>query len=110
MDSMGITPQQFRDLQRRLSGTGHTAQPVFEPTAGKTALRHQVILGVDPSLRGTGYGIIQLATPVPKTLAHGTIACPANWERSRCLAKILQSLREVLKQHQPTIGIVEGLF
>ncbi len=71
---------------------------------------HQIIFGVDPSLRGTGYGVIKLATPFPETLAHGTISCPATWERSRCLAKISQTLREEIKKHQPTVCVVEGLF
>ena len=71
---------------------------------------HSVILGVDPSLRGTGFGVIQLAKPHPLALAHGTISCPAGWERSRCLVKIVETLRDVLKQHQPTVCVVEGLF
>jgi crossover junction endodeoxyribonuclease RuvC len=32
------------------------------------------------------------------------------WEHSRCLAKIAGSLREVLRQHQPTVCVIEGLF
>jgi crossover junction endodeoxyribonuclease RuvC len=43
-------------------------------------------------------------------LAHGTVTCPKDWERSRCLAKISQTLREVLREHQPTVCVVEGLF
>ena len=69
-----------------------------------------MILGIDPSLRGTGYGVIRLGRPHPVALAHGTISCPEGWERSRCLAKISQTLRDVLKQHQPTVCVVEGLF
>jgi len=65
---------------------------------------------VDPSLRGTGYGVIRLAKPHPLALAHGTISCPATWEHSRCLVKISQTLREVLREHQPTVCVVEGLF
>lgn len=72
--------------------------------------RHQVILGIDPSLRGTGYGVIRLAKPHPQALAFGTIHSPAGWERSRCLVRIVQSLRDVLRQHQPTVCVVEGLF
>jgi crossover junction endodeoxyribonuclease RuvC len=86
------------------------AEPVLGRTAAPSAKAHQVILGLDPSLRGTGFGVIRLAKPVPQTLAHGTIICPANWEHSRCLAKISQTLREVLKQYQPTVCVVEGLF
>ena len=70
----------------------------------------QIILGVDPSLRGTGYGVIKLAKPFPETLTHGTIACPTTWPHSRCLAKISQTLREVLREYQPTVCAIEGLF
>jgi crossover junction endodeoxyribonuclease RuvC len=70
----------------------------------------RVILGLDPSLRGTGYGVIRLARPAPQAIAHGTISCPQNWEHSRCLLKISQTLRDVLKQHQPEVCVVEGLF
>src|SRR2546422_3793375 len=71
---------------------------------------HQVILGIDPSLRGTGYGVIRLGKPHPQTLAHGTIFCPAGWEQSRCRVKIAQTLREVVKRQRPTVCVVEGLF
>jgi len=71
---------------------------------------HRVILGVDPSLRGTGYGVIKLAKPFPETLTHGTISCPAGWERSRCLVKISQTLREAIQKHRPTVCVIEGLF
>ena len=54
--------------------------------------------------------MIRLGKPHPTALAHGTISCPAGWERSRCLAKIVQTLRDVLKQHQPTVCVIEGLF
>src|SRR6185295_12340758 len=66
--------------------------------------------GVDPSLRGTGYGIIRVARPHPQLLAQGTIRSPAGWPRSRCLAHIFQALRDVLKQHQPSVCAIEGLF
>ena len=92
---MAITPRQFEQLQARLSGPKRTPVPVFESSHRAGANRNQIIIGVDPSLRGTGYGVIQLARPNPRALAHGTIACPAGWERSRCLVKIMQTLREV---------------
>jgi len=107
---MGITPQQFQQMQQRLGGARRAPAPVFAQTARPTHTRHQVVLGIDPSLRGTGYGVIRLINPHPKTLAHGTISCPATWERSRCLVKIVQTLRDVLKRHQPSVCVVEGLF
>jgi crossover junction endodeoxyribonuclease RuvC len=109
--SVGITPQQFKQLEARLSKTpSRAATPVFPVTRLSPLVAHEVILGIDPSLRGTGFGVIRLAKPHPQTLAHGTISCPPAWERSRCLAKISETLRDVLKQHQPTVCIVEGIF
>ncbi len=70
----------------------------------------KIILGIDPSLRGTGFGIIQTGNSFPQTLAHGTISCPKNWERSRCLAKISETLRAEIKKYSPTVCVVEGLF
>jgi len=110
MGVMGITPQQFRQMQERLGSRKRAVGPVFDRTAPASAKAHQVILGLDPSLRGTGYGVIKLAKPYPQTLAQGVIACPAGWERSRCLAKIAATLREVARQHQPSVCVVEGLF
>ena len=86
------------------------AAPVFEPGLRIKTSSSQIILGLDPSLRGTGFGVIQIAKPYPRTLTHGTLSCPSGWERSRCLVKIVQGLREVLKQHRPTVCVVEGIF
>jgi crossover junction endodeoxyribonuclease RuvC len=107
---MGITPQQFKAMQDRLGGARRIATPVLERAVSPARQAPAVILGLDPSLRGTGYGIIRLGKPFPATLAHGTIACPAGWQHSRCLLKILETLRDVLKEHRPTVGVVEGLF
>jgi crossover junction endodeoxyribonuclease RuvC len=106
---VGISLRQFEQMKERLGGKSPCE--VFPlVTRHPSFATHKVILGVDPSLRGTGFGIIQLAKPFPETLTHGTISCPKNWERSRCFAKISRTLRDILKKHQPTVCIVEGLF
>lgn len=97
-------------MQQRLGGAARPVAPVFTARLQSPASVHRVILGVDPSLRGTGYGVIRLGKPHPVALSHGTISCPQNWEHSRCLVKISQALREVLREHQPTACVVEGLF
>jgi crossover junction endodeoxyribonuclease RuvC len=107
---MGITPHQFRQIEARLKRPARAAAPVFEPAVSLNRHLPQVILGLDPSLRGTGYGVIRLAKPHPQTLVHGTISCPPAWEHSRCLVKIVQCLREVLRQQQPAVCVVEGIF
>jgi crossover junction endodeoxyribonuclease RuvC len=110
MPAMGITPEQFKRMQERLGRPPRAARAPFEPALQRGATTHEVILGLDPSLRGTGFGVIRLARPCPETLVHGTISCSQTWERSRCLVRIVQTLRDVLKQFQPTVCIVEGLF
>ena len=84
--------------------------PVHAGLTPASSARHQVILGIDPSLRGTGYGVIRLAKPHPIALDFGTINCPAGWERSRCLLRILEVVREKAHAHQPTACAIEGLF
>ncbi len=106
---MGITPLQFKQMQERAAGTRRAAAPVFERTNAIGAV-HRTILGLDPSLRGTGYGVIRMAKPFPETLAQGTISCPGGWQHSRCLLKIVQVLRGILREHQPSVCIIEGLF
>jgi len=51
-----------------------------------------------------------MAKPTPRTLAYSTIACPPGWTRSRCLARIAESVREVLRAHCPQVCVIEGLF
>src|SRR5215471_4650862 len=111
MHAMGITLQQFKQMEERVTRGPRSVAPVFDSafhTAKATA--HKVILGLDPSLRGTGYGVIRLARPHPQTLVHGTIANPQAWERSRCLVQIVRQLRDVLNRCQPTVCVVESLF
>ena len=107
---MGVTPKQFEQMKDRVRGVNRVAAPVFERShAPASPVRHEVIIGIDPSLRGTGFGVIRMARQ-PMMLAGGTISCPAGWERSRCLVKILHTLREVLRSTRPTVCAMEGLF
>jgi len=98
-------------MTARVSGRKpRSASPVIEPAPIRNNSTHTVILGVDPSLRGTGFGVIELNKTLARALVHGTISCSASWSHSRCLANISQSIRDVLRKYQPTVCAVEGLF
>lgn len=97
-------------MKGRLGRSGRSASPVHPPTVSANLTRHHIILGVDPSLRGTGYGIIRLDKRQPELLAQGTIKAPAGWQRSRCLLQTWTQLRHVIEAHRPTVCVVEGLF
>jgi crossover junction endodeoxyribonuclease RuvC len=107
---VAITPKQFEQLQARLHGGKRAPLPALEGTMRPASNKVRIVIGIDPSLRGTGYGVIQGGKPSPRALAHGTIKCPAGWERSRCLAQIFSTLRDVIARHQPDVCAIEGLF
>jgi len=106
---LGISPKQLAAIEERLRGRKSRAAESPVRSSAKAA-GPQVLLGIDPSLRGTGYGILVLNRGAAMTPAHGTIKCPPKWEGSRCLARIAQTLREVIRQHAPTVCVIEGLF
>ena len=108
---VGITLQQFHQMAARVSGRKpRVASPVLDSRPVQNNGRPSVILGLDPSLRGTGFGVIESGKTQPRALAHGTISCAVGWPHSRCLANISQSIRDVLREYQPTVCAVEGLF
>jgi crossover junction endodeoxyribonuclease RuvC len=107
---MTVTSRQLEQLKARLSGSRRVAQPVFESSLRLAPAGTQIIIGIDPSLRGTGFGVIKIARPHPVALTHGAIACPPGWEHSRCLLNILRTLREVCDRYHPTVCAIEGLF
>lgn len=105
---MGISARDFQQMQERLAGKASRKEKKGAIVAAAAA--HEIVMGVDPSLRGTGYGVIRVAKPNPIALAHGTISIPSSWAHSRCLAKIFETLRDVIAEHMPTVCVLEGLF
>ncbi len=98
-------------MKGRLSGPRRSATATIKAeTTSPAPFAHSVILGIDPSLRGTGFGVIRLDKPHPVALAFGTIICPKAWLLSRCLLRISTELQEVIREHRPTACAVEGLF
>ena len=106
---MGISLRQFEEMKERVGGKKRVASPVIAPLQAAVGAQ-LVILGIDPSLRGTGFGIIQTANPNPHTLTHGTISCQQTWERSRCLARISEAVRAEIRKYRPTVCVIESIF
>jgi crossover junction endodeoxyribonuclease RuvC len=104
---VSITAQQFQQLQDRVAR--RVPKPAVERVASVRA-EHHVILGIDPSLRGTGYGVIRAATRTPELLAQGTVKCAASFTRIQCLARIAGAVRDAIRAYRPTVCVVEGLF
>ncbi|MDX8386409.1 MAG: crossover junction endodeoxyribonuclease RuvC [Gallionella sp.] len=67
------------------------------------------ILGIDPGLRITGFGVIDKEGQKLHYVASGCIKTPAG-ELPERLKVILDSLSEVITQHQPQHAAVEKVF
>lgn len=105
---MGISPKDFASLQDRVSGRRSPTRTATPEVSEPLAFRR--ILGIDPSLRGTGLGVITFEGGQPAVLHHQTVHCPSIWLRTRCLGYIASMVREVVQQHRPEVCVVEGLF
>ena len=106
---MGISPKAFADIEARLAGRSRKAS-AGNTDNGNVSHGHQVILGIDPSLRGTGWGVIRMTRGIPEALGFGLVKNHPKLERSRCLAEIARTIRDVIREHSPTLCCVEGLF
>lgn len=67
------------------------------------------ILGIDPGLRVTGFGVMDKSGQKLSYVASGCIKTPEG-EMPERLKVILDSLREVIAQHQPQQVAVEKVF
>ena len=68
------------------------------------------ILGVDPGLRITGYGVIERSGTTLTYVASGTIRIPSGGELPQRLKAILDGLSEVIGSYHPDNAVVEKVF
>lgn len=67
------------------------------------------ILGIDPGLNRTGYGVIEVCGPKLAYIAAGVIRVPAGDLHQR-LGTILRALAAVIRDTQPHVATVEKVF
>lgn len=68
------------------------------------------ILGVDPGLRRTGWGIVVMRGNALGFVASGTIKAPLDGDLARRLLAIHEGLAEVVGAHTPDEAAVEQTF
>ena len=68
------------------------------------------ILGLDPGLRRTGWGVIEAEGPRLRYVACGTILPPEDAPMGERLAALHHGLMEVLERHTPDEASVEETF
>jgi crossover junction endodeoxyribonuclease RuvC len=68
-----------------------------------------IILGIDPGSRFTGYGIISVDGNIISHLDHGTIKT-SNKDFSARLFHIYNELNHIITKHQPNQAAIETVF
>jgi len=66
------------------------------------------ILGIDPGLGTTGYGIIEERTF--KLVEAGVIKTQANTPIQSRLKKIFDAITEIIKEHEPGVLVLEKIY
>ncbi len=68
------------------------------------------ICGVDPGLRVTGYGVIEMVGDQPSVIDAGIIRSDGEVDLSERLQQIYTDLCELLDQHKPDVLAVENVY
>ena len=69
-----------------------------------------VLLGVDPGLAATGYGVVTVDGPRARWVAHGCVRTPAKQELGDRLAAIHQTMLDLVREHRPEAMVMERLY
>jgi len=69
-----------------------------------------VILGIDPGLADTGFGVIEKCGQKIKALAYGSIKTKAHVPHQQRLLQIRNELMALINKYQPQYAGVEKLF
>src|SRR5207244_2035365 len=80
---------------------------------GGLAMAGRRILGIDPGLQITGYGVVEEASPQPRLCEAGIIrssdAGPTS-DMAQRLVNLYNGIAEVIAQFQPEVAAVEQLY
>jgi crossover junction endodeoxyribonuclease RuvC len=68
------------------------------------------ILGIDPALRNTGYGVIEARAGGCTLVGYGVLSTPTKELPTACLQAIYQGLREVIARTSPEAAAVEAII
>ena len=75
---------------------------------GKT--RHSILLGVDPGLTITGYGVLEFTDNDIRLKEAGCIRTAARRSMTDRLAEIYDGLNEVIHEFRPDFMVIEDLY
>lgn len=69
-----------------------------------------IVLGIDTSLRSTGYGVLLSEGSRLKAMDMGTIKNAPKVSLSGCLRNIHSTVKELIKRHKPDVLAIESVI
>jgi crossover junction endodeoxyribonuclease RuvC len=69
-----------------------------------------VVMGIDPGVASTGFGVVRAAGPTMSALDGGVIEAPPDEPMSARLARIHTALEELLAWHEPVAVALEDVY
>jgi crossover junction endodeoxyribonuclease RuvC len=68
------------------------------------------LLGIDPGIAATGWGVIEHEAGRSRLIGHGSIVTSASEAGHERLSQIHRALLEVIDEHHPEVAAIEELF
>lgn len=75
-----------------------------------TSVKGRIVLGLDPGIVSTGFGVISVEGNRFRPVEYGVIKTSNDWPLEQCLAEIFSKMKALLKKHEPSAAGVESLY
>ena len=69
-----------------------------------------IVLGIDPGSRRSGYAVLTSESDSPKIKEVGVIDLSTSGELEDRLLELSNEISDIIKQHNPTVAALEGVF
>jgi len=79
-------------------------------TDGRYPVEHMFVLGIDPGLTRTGYGIIEKSGATERAVAAGVIRTEPSHALGQRFVELARDLREIVKEYEPKTAAIEQVF
>jgi crossover junction endodeoxyribonuclease RuvC len=73
-------------------------------------MRLMRVLAIDPSLRGTGFAVLEAVGAKARAIVYGTIRNPPAMLPSGCLVAIHERITALIREHQPECAAFEAVI
>lgn len=91
-----------------LSGVGERS--VFAMRGVSGFVRGMRVIAIDPSLRGTGFAVLEKTGGKARALEWGRIGNAQSLTPSECLVTIRARIADVIERHKPECAAIEGVI